>query len=119
MRHRRQKSNPLAQEATVMRIADKAVLVTDANRGNRAGPRRGGPEEGHLAVNLFGTHGVTQAFLPLLTRSRGAIVNNVSMMAFAPMPLTPMSEPMAESWRSGATKALERQLAALAQPVNA
>ncbi|HET6920234.1 MAG TPA: SDR family NAD(P)-dependent oxidoreductase [Jiangellaceae bacterium] len=40
----------------------------------------------HLAVNLFGTYGVTQAFLPLLTRSRGAIVNNVSMMALAPVP---------------------------------
>ncbi len=45
--------------------------------------------EQHLAVNLFGTYGVTQAFLPLLTRSRGAIVNNVSMMAIAPLPLTP------------------------------
>jgi NAD(P)-dependent dehydrogenase (short-subunit alcohol dehydrogenase family) len=45
--------------------------------------------ERHLAVNLFGTHGVTQAFLPLLARSRGALVNNVSMMAFAPLPLTP------------------------------
>src|SRR5262249_3055156 len=45
--------------------------------------------ERHLAVNLFGAYGVTQAFLPLLTRSRGAIVNNTSMMAFAPMPLTP------------------------------
>ena len=45
--------------------------------------------EQHLAVNLFGTYGVTQAFLPLLTRSRGAIVNNVSMMAFAPLPVTP------------------------------
>jgi NAD(P)-dependent dehydrogenase (short-subunit alcohol dehydrogenase family) len=45
--------------------------------------------EQHLAVNLFGTYGVTQAFLPLLTNSRGAIVNNVSMMAFAPLPLTP------------------------------
>jgi NAD(P)-dependent dehydrogenase (short-subunit alcohol dehydrogenase family) len=45
--------------------------------------------EHHLAVNLFGTWGVTQAFLPLLTRSRGAIVNNVSIMALAPLPLTP------------------------------
>jgi NAD(P)-dependent dehydrogenase (short-subunit alcohol dehydrogenase family) len=45
--------------------------------------------ERQLAVNLFGTYGVTRAFLPALTRSRGAIVNNVSLMAFAPMPLTP------------------------------
>jgi NAD(P)-dependent dehydrogenase (short-subunit alcohol dehydrogenase family) len=45
--------------------------------------------ERSLAVNLFGTYGVTQAFLPKLTSSRGAIVNNVSLMALAPMPLTP------------------------------
>jgi NAD(P)-dependent dehydrogenase (short-subunit alcohol dehydrogenase family) len=43
----------------------------------------------HLAVNLYGTYGVTQAFLPLLTRSRGAIVNILSMYAFAPLPLIP------------------------------
>jgi len=45
--------------------------------------------ERHLAVNLFGTYGVTQAFLPELTRSGGAIVNNVSLMALAPFPVTP------------------------------
>jgi NAD(P)-dependent dehydrogenase (short-subunit alcohol dehydrogenase family) len=45
--------------------------------------------ERSLAVNLFGTYGVTQAFLPKLTSSRGAIVNNVSLMALAPLPLTP------------------------------
>ena len=43
----------------------------------------------HLAVNLFGTYSVTQAFLPLLTASGGAIVNNVSTMAIAPFPITP------------------------------
>jgi NAD(P)-dependent dehydrogenase (short-subunit alcohol dehydrogenase family) len=45
--------------------------------------------EQHLAVNLFGPYHVIQAFLPLLTRSRGAIVNNVSTMGLAPLPLTP------------------------------
>ncbi len=45
--------------------------------------------ERHLAVNLFGTYAMTQAFLPALTRSGGAIVNNVSLMALAPLPLTP------------------------------
>ena len=141
--------------------------------------------ERHLAVNLFGTYGVTQAFLPLLTRSRGAIVNVLSVTAFAALPVIPaysiskaaafslsqslrallagrgvrvhavltgpvdtdmsrgldipkaspesvaraifdgvengeeeifpdpMSESMAESWRSGAAKALEHQYAAL------
>ena len=43
----------------------------------------------HLAVNLFGTYGVTQAFLPLLTRSQGAIVNNLSLVALAPLPVIP------------------------------
>src|SRR4029077_12985232 len=37
--------------------------------------------ERHLAVNLFGIYGVTQAFLPLLTSSRGTIVNNLSLNA--------------------------------------
>jgi NAD(P)-dependent dehydrogenase (short-subunit alcohol dehydrogenase family) len=149
--------------------------------------------EEHLAVNFFGTWGVTQAFLPLLTRCRGAIVNNVPLMALAALPLTPacsaskaaafsltrslrallagrgvrvhvvltgptdtdmtrgfdipkaspasvaraifdglddgeeeifpdpMSQTLADSWRSGAAKALERQNTALAQaqPVTA
>ena len=149
--------------------------------------------ERHLAVNLFGTHSVTQSFLPHLTRSRGAIVNILSLNALAPLPLIPaysvskaaafsltqslrallagrgvrvhavlpgpvdtdmtrggdmpkaspesvaraifdavekeeedifpdpMSQSVAESWRNSAAKALERQLAALAQarPVTA
>jgi NAD(P)-dependent dehydrogenase (short-subunit alcohol dehydrogenase family) len=45
--------------------------------------------EAHLAVNLFGTYEVTQAFLPALERAGGALVNNVSMMALAPFPVTP------------------------------
>jgi NAD(P)-dependent dehydrogenase (short-subunit alcohol dehydrogenase family) len=144
--------------------------------------------EQHLAVNLFGTYDVTHAFLPLLTRSRGAIVNVLSLAAVAALPFTPTysiskaaafslsqslrallagrgvrvhavlagpvdtdmtrgleipkaspesvaraifdgvekgeeeifpdptSESMAESWRSGAAKALERRYAALVEP---
>ena len=45
--------------------------------------------EQHLAVNFYGTYGVTQAFVPLLASSQGAIVNNVSTMAVAPFPFTP------------------------------
>jgi NAD(P)-dependent dehydrogenase (short-subunit alcohol dehydrogenase family) len=45
--------------------------------------------EQHLAVNLFGTQGVTNAFLPLLTRSRGAIVNVLSLAAVAALPFDP------------------------------
>jgi NAD(P)-dependent dehydrogenase (short-subunit alcohol dehydrogenase family) len=45
--------------------------------------------EQHLAVNLFGTWGVTRAFLPSLTRSRGAVVNVLSVAAFAALPIIP------------------------------
>jgi len=43
----------------------------------------------HLAVNLYGTLDVTQAFLPALTRSRGAVVNVVSLGAIAAVPVLP------------------------------
>jgi NAD(P)-dependent dehydrogenase (short-subunit alcohol dehydrogenase family) len=45
--------------------------------------------EQHLAVNLYGTLDVTQAFLPSLTRSRGAVVNIVSLGAVAAVPVLP------------------------------
>ena len=45
--------------------------------------------EHHLSVNLFGTYGVTEAFLPLLTRSRGAVVNVLSVAALAAVPVLP------------------------------
>jgi NAD(P)-dependent dehydrogenase (short-subunit alcohol dehydrogenase family) len=63
-------------------INNAGVFVFD-DLGNRAAL------EAHLAVNFFGTYSVTQAFLPALTRSGGAIVNNVSLAALAPIPLTP------------------------------
>ncbi len=43
----------------------------------------------HLAVNLFGTHAVTQAFLPALIRARGAVINILSVNALAPLPVIP------------------------------
>jgi NAD(P)-dependent dehydrogenase (short-subunit alcohol dehydrogenase family) len=42
-----------------------------------------------LAVNLLGVLKVTHAFLPLLKRAKGAIVNNVSLAALAPLPVVP------------------------------
>ena len=45
--------------------------------------------EQHLAVNLYGTLDVTQAFLPLLARSRGGVVNVVSLGAVAAVPVLP------------------------------
>jgi len=45
--------------------------------------------ERHLAVNLYGTLDVTQAFLPALIRSHGAVVNVVSLGAVAAVPVLP------------------------------
>jgi NAD(P)-dependent dehydrogenase (short-subunit alcohol dehydrogenase family) len=45
--------------------------------------------EQQLAVNLFGPFNMTRAFLPLLKYSKGAIVNNVSLAALAPLPMIP------------------------------
>jgi NAD(P)-dependent dehydrogenase (short-subunit alcohol dehydrogenase family) len=45
--------------------------------------------EEHFAVNLFGAYRVTQAFLPALTLTRGAIANVLSVAALAPLPIVP------------------------------
>src|SRR5260370_20440970 len=45
--------------------------------------------EQHLAVNFLGLLKVTQAFLPLLKRSKGAIVNNLSLAGLAALPVIP------------------------------
>jgi NAD(P)-dependent dehydrogenase (short-subunit alcohol dehydrogenase family) len=45
--------------------------------------------EQQFAVNVLGPARVTQGFLPQLRRSKGAIVNHVSLAALAPMPVIP------------------------------
>jgi NAD(P)-dependent dehydrogenase (short-subunit alcohol dehydrogenase family) len=172
-------------QAAVEKVESLDILVNNAGLGLYDDLSDRAAIEQHLAVNLFGPYGVTQAFLPLLARSRGAIVNVLSLAAIAPLPLipaysiskaaalslsqslrallagrgvrvhaalpglvdtdmsrgldipkaspesvaraildgvekgeeeifpNPMSESMAESWRSGAAKALERQMATL------
>ena len=45
--------------------------------------------EQHLAINLFGPLRVTNAFVPLLKRSKGAIINNLSLAALAALPMIP------------------------------
>ena len=57
--------------------------------------------EQHLAVNFLGMVKVTQAFLPLLKRSKGAIVNNLSLAGLAALPVIPsysISKAAAFNW---------------------
>src|SRR6266436_5431987 len=102
----------------VMNISNKSVLITGANRGiGRAlleeALRRGAKKvyagtrgalqhpdervmpltldvlEQTFAVNFLGLLKVTNAFLPLLKRSKGAIVNDLSLAGLAPLPIIP------------------------------
>ena len=64
--------------------------------------------ERHLAVNLFGTYAVSQAFLPLVARSHGAMVTVLSLAALASVPFTP-----AYSVSKAAASSLTQSLRAL------
>ena len=67
--------------------------------------------ERHLAVNLFGPWSVTQAFLPSLTRRKGAVINVLSTAAAAAVPVIPAySASKAASW------SLSQSLRALLAP---
>jgi NAD(P)-dependent dehydrogenase (short-subunit alcohol dehydrogenase family) len=76
-------------EAAVASVESLDVLINNAGLALFEDLSDRAALERHLAVNLYGTYGVTQAFLPLLTRSRGAIVNVLSLAAFAAVPVTP------------------------------
>jgi NAD(P)-dependent dehydrogenase (short-subunit alcohol dehydrogenase family) len=181
-------TNAAQIQAAAERVESLDILVNNAGLALFDDLSDRAALEQHLAVNLFGTYGVTQAFLPLLTRSRGAIVNVLSVAALAALPIIPaysiskaaafslsqslrallagrgvrvhavlagpvdtdmsrgfdvpkaspesvaraifdgvekeeedifpdpMSQSMAESWRTGAVKATERQFATLVAP---
>jgi len=82
-------TDPAQIQAAAEQVESLDILINNAgislpdDLGERAA------FEAHLAVNLYGTYGVTQAFLPLLSESRGAIVNVVSLAAFAAVPVLP------------------------------
>jgi NAD(P)-dependent dehydrogenase (short-subunit alcohol dehydrogenase family) len=75
--------------AAAARVESLDILVNNAGTFEFDDLSDRGALERHLAVNLFGTYRVIQAFLPSLAASGGAIVNNVSIAALAPIPVTP------------------------------
>jgi NAD(P)-dependent dehydrogenase (short-subunit alcohol dehydrogenase family) len=66
--------------------------------------------EQHLSVNFLGILKVTQAFLPLLRRSKGAIVNNLSLVGLAALPVIP-SYSISKAAASNMTQSLRALLA--------
>jgi short-subunit dehydrogenase len=75
--------------AALERVDSLDILVNNAGLGLYDDLSDRAALEQHLAVNLYGTYGVSQAFLPLLTRSEGAIVNVLSNTALAALPFIP------------------------------
>ena len=71
-----------------------------------------------LAVNFFGMYKVSRAFLPLLKLSKGAIVNNLSLVALAPLPIIP-SYSISKAAALSMTQSLRALLAAQGVTVHA
>jgi len=74
--------------------------------------------EQHLAVNFLGLLKVTHAFFPLLKHSKGAIVNNLSMVGLAPLPVIP-SYSISKAAALSMTQSLRALLAAEGVTVHA
>src|SRR4029434_7064925 len=88
---------PLTLDVTSASQIEQAVDKVDAldvlinNAGIALYDDLSKPEviEQHLAVNLFGSFNVTRAFLPLLKRSRGAVVIVLSVAGIGALPIIP------------------------------
>jgi NAD(P)-dependent dehydrogenase (short-subunit alcohol dehydrogenase family) len=76
-------------QAAVQQVESLDLLINNAGVSLPDDLSERAALEEHLAVNLFGTWDVTQAFLPSLTRSRGSVVNVVSLAALAAVPVLP------------------------------
>lgn len=82
-------TNTAQIQAAVESVESLDILINNAGLAFFDDLSKRDALEAHLAVNLFGTYGMSQAFLPSLTRSRGAIVNVLSVAAFAALPIVP------------------------------
>ena len=82
-------SDPVQIEGAVERVASLDIVINNAGVSVPDDLSDRSAFEQHLAVNLYGTLDVTRAFVPLLARSRGAVVNIVSLGAVAAVPVLP------------------------------
>src|SRR6476659_3745137 len=111
-------TNSAQIQQAVVDVGTLDVLVNNAGIALYDDLSDRGALEQHLAVNLFGTFGVIQAFLPLLTSSKGAVVNNLSVNALAPLPLIPAYS-MSKAAAFSLTQSLRPLLAERGVPVHA
>ena len=82
-------TDPAQIQAALDRVDALDILINNAGVSVPDDLNDRSAFERHLAVNLYGTLDVTWACLPLLTRSRGAMVNVVSVGAVAAIPVLP------------------------------
>jgi len=82
-------TNTALIQGAVERVESLDILINNAGLALYDDLSDRAALEQSLAVNLYGPYEVTQAFLPLLTRSRGAIVNILSLAAIAAVPFSP------------------------------
>ena len=82
-------TNAAQIQETVEKVTSLDILINNASIALSDDVSDRTAIEQHLAVVFFGTYDMTQAFLPLLTRSRGAIVNVLSVAALAALPVVP------------------------------
>src|SRR3954452_24294509 len=82
-------TDPAQIQAAVGRVESLDILINNAGVSVPDDLSDRSAFDQPLAVNLYGTLDVTQAFVPSLTRSHGAVVNVVSLGAVAAVPVLP------------------------------
>lgn len=82
-------TDPAQIAAAVEQIDSLDVVINNAGHGTYEDLGRRTALEHHLAVNLYGLYDVTSAMLPLLRRSRGHVVNILSLAALSSLPVMP------------------------------
>jgi len=83
----------VTSDSEIQRAADRVdtldVLINDAGISLQDDLSDPSMIHQHLAVNCFGLVNVTRAFSPLLTQSKGAVVNILSLASIASVPFSP------------------------------
>jgi NAD(P)-dependent dehydrogenase (short-subunit alcohol dehydrogenase family) len=101
-------TNPEQIAAAAARVESLDILINNAGLAEFDDLSDRATLERHLAVNLFGPYAMVQAFLPALTRSKGAVVNVLSIAGLAALPIIP-----SYSISKGAALSLSQSLRAL------